>query len=85
MARAISICRARETGGFVGGLFAVFVPPLEPDADRDEQMRKAAVRRAAAAAGRADAGAGVAFEMISLLFRIARQSDGGVRVCRDVD
>jgi membrane dipeptidase len=36
----LDLPRARA-GGFVGGLFAVFVPPMELDAQRDDLMRQA--------------------------------------------
>lgn len=70
------------TGGFAGGLFAVFVRSKEPDGDRDELMRRAEYDVPFPAdPGLAQAQA-AALEMISLLFRIARRSAGRVRVCR---
>jgi membrane dipeptidase len=80
----IDLPRARA-GGFAGGLFAVFVPPMEPDADRDEQMRKAEYDVPLPQGLELTRAQVTAFEMISLLFRIARRSDGGVRVCRNVN
>ncbi len=73
-------------GGFAGGLFAVYVPspgkagPFtgdapSPDAGIDVSMTPP-VELAAAQS--------VVFSMVSLLFRIERQSHGRVRVCRSV-
>jgi membrane dipeptidase len=69
-------------GGFAGGLFAVFVPSLEPDADRDNMMRTAKYDVPLPTEIELTRAQGVALEMISLLFRIARRPNGGVRVCR---
>ncbi len=79
----LDLPRARA-GGFVGGLFAVFVPTLEPDGDRDDLMRKAEYDVPLPQPAELTQAQVVAFEMISLLFRIVRLSDGGVRLCRDV-
>jgi membrane dipeptidase len=65
-------------------LFAVFVPPEEPDTDRDDIMRKAEYdvplpqRSELAYAQR------FALGMIALLFRLERHSGGALRVCRSV-
>jgi membrane dipeptidase len=80
----LDLPRARA-GGFAGGLFAVFVPPMEPDADRDEQMRKAEYDVPLPQPAGLTQAQVVAYEMISLLFRIARQSEGSVRVCRSAN
>ena len=79
----LDLPRARA-GGFVGGLFAVFVPPREPDADRDEQMRKAEYDVPLPQPAELTQAQVVAFEMISLLFRIVRRSEGSVHLCRTV-
>jgi membrane dipeptidase len=80
----LDLPRARA-GGFVGGLFAVFVPPAKPDTSMDEEMRKAKYDVPLPEGLELTAAQHAAFEMVSLLIRIARQSNGGVRVCRNVD
>ena len=73
-------------GGFAGGLFAVFVPSrgkagrpasdaLSPDAGGDAPMAFPVDTATAQ---------GVVFSMVSLLFRIERESQGRIRVCRSV-
>ena len=77
-------------GGFAGGLFAVFVPSPRISAGGD----------AVAAAAPSQGGGGDALptavletlparntvlSMVSLLLRIERESQGRVRICRDVD
>lgn len=79
----LDLPRARA-GGFVGGLFAVFVPPREPDADRDDLMRKPEYDVPLPQPAELTQAQVVAFEMVSLLFRIVRRSEGGVRLCRNV-
>jgi membrane dipeptidase len=73
-------------GGFAGGLFAIFVPPAKkansPAADApapapgSDILSTATVDLAAAQK--------VVFSMLSLLLRIERESQGRVRVCRNV-
>jgi membrane dipeptidase len=74
-------------GGFAGGLFAVFVPSPgkagrptgdapSPDAAVDAPMGPLIDLGTAQS---------VVFSMFSLLFRIERESQGRVRVCRGVD
>ena len=72
-----------KAGGLVGGLFAVFIPTPEPDGDRDDMMRKAEYDVPLPPKAEITHAQAVALEMISLLFRIARRSDGAVRVCRN--
>jgi membrane dipeptidase len=72
-----------KAGGFVGGLFAVFVPPREKDADRDAMMAKPEYDVPLPEQSELTYSQAMAFEMISLLFRIERRSEGKVRVCRD--
>jgi membrane dipeptidase len=79
----LDLPRARA-GGFVGGLFAVFVPALKPDATMDEEMRKAAYDVPLPEGLELTAAQAIAFQMVSLLIRISRQSDGAVRLCRNV-
>ena len=68
-------------GGFAGGLFAVFVPSgdfaIGPDSRerRIEETEPPAVDMAAAQK--------VALSMAALLFRIERESEGRVRICRN--
>lgn len=79
----LDLPRARA-GAFVGGLFAVFVPPREPDADRDELMRKAEYDVPLPQPAELTQAQVTAFEMVSLLFRIVRRSKGAVRLCRNL-
>ena len=74
-----------RTGGFAGGMFAIFVPSPEgggkPSADFGTQTSADAMPLPdveLTAAQRAT------FSMVSLLLRIERESEGRVRVCRDV-
>jgi len=76
---------ARE-GGFAGGLFAIFVPSKDgaigpnantpPQANGEDTPVAPAVDLAPAQK--------VVFRMLSLLARIERESQGGVRICRSV-
>jgi membrane dipeptidase len=78
----LDLPRARA-GGFAGGLFAVFVPPRELDPTRDNVMRNAAYDVPLPERTDLTQAQAVAFQMISLLFRIVRRSKGAVRLCRD--
>jgi membrane dipeptidase len=78
----LDLPRAKD-GGFAGGLFAVFVPPREKDADRDAMMAKPEYDVPLPEQSELTYAQATAFEMISLLFRIARRSEGAVAVCRD--
>jgi membrane dipeptidase len=73
-------------GGFAGGLFAVFVP--SPGKARhptgDAPSPGAAVDAPMAPPIDLGAAQSVVFSMVSLLFRIERQSQGRVRICRSV-
>jgi len=80
----LDLPRARA-GGFVGGLFAVFIPPREKDADRDAMMAKPEYDVPLPEQSELTYAQATALEMISLLFRIERRSDGAVRVCRDAE
>jgi membrane dipeptidase len=77
---------ARE-GGFAGGLFAIFVP----SADRaigpngETPARNAGSDALPAPALELTAAQRAVFSMASLLLRIERESQGRVRVCRNVD
>ena len=62
--------RKARRGGFAGGLFAIFVPsPSRKKAASPPAVEVADAQR-------------VVFAMMSLLFRIERESQGRVRVCR---
>ena len=75
--------RARE-GCLAGGMFAIFVPSPEP-------TKTGAIATAATAAGDTppppdiSAAQQAVLAMAALLFRIERESNGRVRVCRGVD
>ena len=79
----IDLPRARE-GGLAGGMFAIFVPSPEP-------TKTGAIATAATAAGDTppppdiSAAQQAVLAMAALLFRIERESNGRVRVCRGVD
>jgi membrane dipeptidase len=77
----LDLPKARQ-GGFAGGLFAMFVP----SPDRKKAAAGAAPAPDAAAAPAVDRAEAqrVTFAMAALLLRIARESDGRVRVCRSV-
>jgi membrane dipeptidase len=82
----LDLPRARE-GGFAGGLFAVFVPPAKRNGDSDKidkLMQAATYDVPLPVQSELTQAQGVALQMVSLLFRIVRRSDGAVRLCRDV-
>ncbi len=79
----LDLPRARA-GGFVGGLFAVFVPPGARDAGLETAMQEAAYDIPLPAEAEFLQAQAVAFQMVSLLLRIVRRSKGAVRLCRDV-
>src|SRR5688572_28401700 len=70
-----------KAGSLAGGLFAVFTPSPEPEVDRGALMQAAEYEVPLPAGIELSSAQRVAVEMISLLFRIARTSDGAVRVC----
>jgi membrane dipeptidase len=78
----IDLPRARS-GGFAGGLFAVFVPSAEPEADRDQMMRRAGYDIPLPEQTGLALAQAAALEMVALLFRLARASNGALRICRD--
>jgi membrane dipeptidase len=79
----IDLPRARA-GGFAGGLLAVFVPPRERHADLDSMTQAAAYDVPLPVPAELTHAQAVALQMIALLFRIVRRSEGAVRLCRDV-
>jgi membrane dipeptidase len=77
----LDLPRARS-GGFTGGLFAVFVPSNEPEGALDELMRSAQYDAPLSIPTELTYAQAYAFRLIVLLMRIARESKGAVRVCR---
>lgn len=73
---------ARE-GGFAGGLFAIFVPSA--DGAIGPNARNAGNGALSAPALELTPAQRAVFSMASLLLRIERESQGRVRVCRNVD
>jgi membrane dipeptidase len=72
-------------GGFVGGLFAVFVPSSKPSSDTATAPSPGvAAETAVAPAVDLATAQSVVFRMVSLLLRIERESHGRLRVCRNV-
>jgi len=69
-------------GGFAGGLFAVFVPSDEPGSAHEELMRQAEYDLPLPPAADLPHAQRFALDLISLLLRIARASDGAVSLCR---
>jgi membrane dipeptidase len=74
----LDLPKARQ-GGFAGGLFAIFVPSPKRNASGQSDSDAAPPVLDAAEAQRA------VFAMAALLYRIERQSQGSVRVCRTVE
>ena len=75
-------------GGFAGGLFAIFVPPTDVRNSSDSETNSqeaSSVGRSASVAVELEQAQKVVFAMVSLLFRIERESQDRVRVCRNVD
>ncbi len=82
----LDLPRARE-GGFAGGLFAVFVPPAKRNGDSDKidkLMQAATYDVPLPGQSELTQAQAVALQMVSLLFRIVRRSEGAVRLCREV-
>jgi membrane dipeptidase len=73
-------------GGFAGGLFAVFVPTADGSAGgREPPAQHAGGDEPVRPAVELTSAQKVVFSMVSLLLRIERESQGGVRICRNVD
>jgi membrane dipeptidase len=71
-----------QKGGFAGGLFAIFVPsPKRTNSETPSPQISSEVAPPAVDTAEAQR---VVFAMASLLFRIERESQGRVRVCRTV-
>jgi len=71
-----------QKGGFAGGLFAIFVP--SPKRTNSETPAQPSGSDAAPPAVDTAEAQRVVFAMASLLFRIERESQGRLRVCRTV-
>ncbi len=77
----LDLPRARA-GGFAGGLFAVFVPPRQGGGGLGEQMQAAEYDVPLPDLLELTAAQSYALDMVALLMRIVRTSDGAVRLCR---
>jgi membrane dipeptidase len=73
-----------KAGGLAGGLFAVFVPSPEPEVNLEELMSRTEYDVPLPAATELSPAQAFTLGLASLLFRIARASDGRFRVCRSV-
>jgi membrane dipeptidase len=73
-------------GGFVGGLFAIFVPSTDGAIGPNDQTPSQNVSNGARLPPVVELtrAQGIVFSMVSLLLRIERESEGRVRVCRTV-
>jgi membrane dipeptidase len=74
-------------GGFAGGLFAIFVPSRDGATGPNGQTPARNVGSDAPSAPVLELTPAqkAVFSMVSLLLRIERESQGGVRICRNVD
>jgi membrane dipeptidase len=75
----LDLVKARK-GGFAGGLFAIFVPPVRRKPPNETQNGLTATDAPAVELAEAQR---VTFAMAALLLRIERESQGRVRICRD--
>jgi membrane dipeptidase len=83
----LDLPRARQ-GGFTGGLFAVFCPPIERGPGNDQLMKESRYDIPLPPGLALTDAQQAAIAMIAGLFRIERASKGGVRICRsaaDID
>jgi membrane dipeptidase len=73
-------------GGFAGGLFAIFVPSKDGATGSNDEMASRNVDEGSLAVPAVELTVAqtTVFHMLSLLFRIERESEGRVRVCRSV-
>jgi membrane dipeptidase len=76
----LDFVKARK-GGFAGGLFAIFVPPVRRKNAEGAQNSLTATDAPAVDLAEAQR---VTFAMAALLLRIERESQGRVRICRTV-
>jgi membrane dipeptidase len=81
----LDLAKARQ-GGFAGGLFAIFVPsPARKKDTSSEAPSGQSNGDAATPTVDATEAQRAVFAMASLLYRIERQSQGRVRVCRTIE
>ncbi|MGH6923086.1 MAG: dipeptidase [Propylenella sp.] len=80
----LDLPRARA-GGLAGGLFAVFIPSGERNGDLDTLMRTQEYDAPLPPPKELTPSQAYALQLISLLLRIARRSEGAVSFCRDTD
>ena len=73
-------------GGFVGGLFAIFVPSSDGANGPNDETPSQRVSNGALSAPAVELAAAqrTVLSMVSLLLRIERESKGRVRICRNV-
>jgi membrane dipeptidase len=79
----LDLPKAHE-GGFAGGLFAIFVPSADGEIGPNGERNAGSGAPSAPALELTSAQRAV-FSMASLLLRIERDSQGRVRICRNVD
>jgi membrane dipeptidase len=81
----LDLPKARR-GGFAGGLFAIFVPSTERKNGSNGETPAPEINSAASPpAVEVTEAQRTVFAMVSLLYRIERQSQGRLRVCRNAD
>jgi membrane dipeptidase len=80
----LDLPRARQ-GGFTGGLFAVFCPPIERGPGNEELMRESRYAIPLPPGLALTDAQQAAVAMIAGLFRIERASKGKVRICRSAE
>ena len=76
-----------QQGGFAGGLFAIFVPSTNEASSPNGETPSQGVSSDALLAPAVElvAAQKAVFSMVSLLLRIERESQGRVRICRNVN
>jgi membrane dipeptidase len=79
----LDLPKARQ-GGFAGGLFAIFVPSPRKNSSNSERPSQPSGSEAVPPAVDTAEAQRVVFAMAALLFRIERESQGRLRVCRTV-
>src|SRR4029077_9898187 len=81
----LDLAKARQ-GGFGGGLFAIFVPsPARKSGSAGATPAPPFRSEPSSPAVRLAEGQRVVFARAALLYRIERESQGRVRICRNVD
>jgi membrane dipeptidase len=76
-----------QQGGFAGGLFAIFVPPTNGASGPNDETPSQGVSSDVLLAPAVELvpAQNAVFGMVSLLLRIERESQGRVRICRNVN